>query len=358
MANDGTIQGYIGAGIVFYWIGSPFWPYLSALDDPDRYCGTMGCYDIFIVPVIFLFVLFCTFISFLFCRFLGRIYYENRMSSAKYSSAWGPERAECPHCTNESGKSNRKLTYHPSDSGVINHWENRIRRLGTYRCGLCGGELINTKQAAYAFEKHPVTPNEILEQGSPCGLDCPTCSSEMVATTLLHIRKKESNNLPRLPGGGPGHPAIAAIMLGIVVIDVIAHQAQESKDNRTQTIELNGCTDCGSFWFDAFEMSAVESAANVIETDPASLEMLAEREREWEETVIELQMSEAERRERESERESSRQARAQGRRAHYRAGRAQNTKCLHIDKRTGKKCRRVTYRSSEYCYVHQSQGSQ
>ena len=280
------------------------------------------------------------------------------MSSVRYSRPWGPERAECPHCTNESGKSNRKLTYHPSDSGVINHWENRIRRLGTYRCGLCGGELINTKQAAYAFEKHPVTANEILEQGSPCGLDCPICSSEMVATTLLHIRKKESNNLPRLPRGDPGHPAIAAIMLGIVVFDVIAHQAQESKDNRTQTIELNGCTDCGSFWFDAFEMSAVESAANVIETDPASLEMLAEREREWEETVIELQMSEAERRERESERESSRQARAQGRRAHYRAGRAQNTKCLHIDKRTGKKCRRVTYRSSEYCYVHQSQGSQ
>ena len=176
----------------------------------------------------------------------------------------------------------------------------------------------------------------------------------MVATTLLHIRKKESNNLPRLHGGGVGHPAIAAIMLGIVVIDVIAHQAQESKDNRTQTIELNGCTDCGSFWFDAFEMSAVESAANVIETDPASLEMLAERERKWEETVIELQMSEAERR----ERESSRQARARDRRAPYQARRAQNTNCLHIDKRTGKKCRRVTYRRSEYCYVHQSQGSQ
>ena len=65
MKKDGTVQGYIGAGIVFYWIGSPFWPYLSALDDPDRYCGTMGCYDIFIVPTIFLFVLFCSFISFL-----------------------------------------------------------------------------------------------------------------------------------------------------------------------------------------------------------------------------------------------------------------------------------------------------
>ena len=306
----------------------------------------MGCYDQFLcVP----FVLVITFFSFFVYRFLWRVYYEHDMSSVRYSRPWGPERAECPHCTNESGKSNRKLTYHPSDSGVINHWENRIRRLGTYRCGLCDGELINTKQAAYAFENHPVTPNEILEQGSPCGLDCPICSSEMVATTLLHIRKKESNNLPRLPGGDPGHPAIAAIMLGIVVIDVIAHQAQESKDNRTQTIELNGCTDCGSFWFDAFEMSAVESAANVIETDPASLEMLAEREKEWEETVIELQMPEAERR----ERETSRQARARDRH-----GRAQNTNCLHIDKKTGKKCRRVTFRSSEYCYVHQSQESQ
>ena len=342
MEKDGTIQGLIGAGATLYFLNK--WWIQPTISYQCR--STMGCYDQFLcVP----FVLVITFFSFFVYRFLWRVYYEHDMSSVRYSRPWGPERAECPHCTNESGKSNRKLTYHPSDSGVINHWENRIRRLGTYRCGLCDGELINTKQAAYAFENHPVTPNEILEQGSPCGLDCPICSSEMVATTLLHIRKKESNNLPRLPRGDPGHPAIAAIMLGIVVIDVIAHQAQESKDNRTQTIELNGCTDCGSFWFDAFEMSAVESAANVIETDPASLEMLAEREKEWEETVIELQMPEAERR----ERETSRQARARDRH-----GRAQNTNCLHIDKKTGKKCRRVTFRSSEYCYVHQSQGSQ
>ena len=342
MEKDGTIQGLIGAGATLYFLNK--WWIQPTISYQCR--STMGCYDQFLcVP----FVLVITFFSFFVYRFLWRVYYEHDMSSVRYSRPWGPERAECPHCTNESGKSNRKLTYHPSDSGVINHWENRIRRLGTYRCGLCDGELINTKQAAYAFENHPVTPNEILEQGSPCGLDCPICSSEMVATTLLHIRKKESNNLPRLPGGDPGHPAIAAIMLGIVVIDVIAHQAQESKDNRTQTIELNGCTDCGSFWFDAFEMSAVESAANVIETDPASLEMLAEREKEWEETVIELQMPEAERR----ERETSRQARARDRH-----GRAQNTNCLHIDKKTGKKCRRVTFRSSEYCYVHQSQESQ
>ena len=342
MEKDGTIQGLIGAGATLYFLNK--WWIQPTISYQCR--STMGCYDQFLcVP----FVLVITFFSFFVYRFLWRVYYEHDMSSVRYSRPWGPERAECPHCTNESGKSNRKLTYYPSDSGVINHWENRIRRLGTYRCGLCDGELINTKQAAYAFEKHPVTPNEILEQGSPCGLDCPTCSSEMVATTLLHIRKKESNNLPRLHGGGVGHPAIAAIMLGIVVIDVIAHQAQESKDNRTQTIELNGCTDCGSFWFDAFEMSAVESAANVIETDPASLEMLAERERKWEETVIELQMSEAERR----ERKASRQARARDHR-----GRAQNTNCLHIDNLTGKKCRRGISRSSDYCYVHQSQGPQ
>ena len=338
MKKDGTVQGYIGAGIVFYWLGSPWWPYLSALDDPDRNCAPMGCYDIFIVPAIFLFVLFCTFISFLFCRFLGRIYYENRMSSAKYSSAWGPERAECPRCTNKSGKSNHKLTYYPSDSGVINYWENRIRRLGTYRCDRCDGELINAKQAAYAFENHPITPNEILEQGSPCGLDCPMCSSEMIETTLLHIRKKESYGLPgSVPS--PSHPVIDAIVLGMVVFDYLSHQHQESKDNRTQAIKLNGCTDCGSFWFDYFEMSAVESAAKVTEADSASLEMLVERERGV------------------SERELSRQARARARTWARSAGRAQNTNCLHIDNRTSKKCRRVTYRSSEYCYVHQSQGS-
>jgi len=34
-------------------------------------------------------------------------------------------------------------------------------------------------------------------------------------------------------------------------------------------------------------------------------------------------------------------------------GRSTNTHCLHIDKLNGKNCRRVTYRSTEYCYMHQ-----
>ena len=33
------------------------------------------------------------------------------------------------------------------------------------------------------------------------------------------------------------------------------------------------------------------------------------------------------------------------------------THCLHVDGKTVKRCRRMVYRKSGYCYVHQREGS-
>ena len=87
---------------------------------------------------------------------------------------------------------------------------------------------------------------------------------------------------------------------------------------------IDGCKDCGIFWFDGNELSIVKSAqgirgARALSQAPQIVKKEPER--------LKLVPS----------------------------GRATNTNCLHVDEKSGKKCRRVTYRSTEYCYMHQSE---
>ena len=188
--------------------------------------------------------------------------------------------------------------------------------MGAYRCFECQGEMLNMKQTVFALYNHPITPEEILQQGTPCGLDCPVCESEMVSTPLIYIAPRERN--PAFDGmhnmgGGP----LAVIILGLVVVGAVSHEASQTRKKRTGTIEIDGCDNCGSFWFDGGELSAVEFAADVV--DEAS----------------------------EKARQKARKERVHTHRDYSGSKRAQNTNCKE------EKCRRVTYRSSEYCYMHQ-----
>ena len=88
---------------------------------------------------------------------------------------------------------------------------------------------------------------------------------------------------------------------------------------------VDGCRECGTFWFDGNELSIARQSTTLEGTSPADLARIEAEEKEKEEA----------------------RASASGR------GRAANTTCLHIDEKNGKKCRRVTYRSTEYCYMHQ-----
>jgi Zn-finger nucleic acid-binding protein len=183
--------------------------------------------------------------------------------------------------------------------------------MGAYRCFECQGEMLNMKQTVFALYNHPITPEEILQQGTPCGLDCPNCESEMVSTSLIYVAPRESNRaLANVRSTGS---PLDVIILGVIVVSAVSHEASQTKKKRTGTIEIDGCDICGSFWFDCGELPAVELAADVVDEASEKARQKARKER----------------------------GNASGSR------RTQNTNCKE------EKCRRVTFRSSEYCYKHQ-----
>ena len=121
-------------------------------------------------------------------------------------------------------------------------------------------------------------------------------------------------------GGGGG----AGILLGIAVLAVVAAAAESSK-SEGETMVIDGCRDCGTFWFDASEMRTVKASP--------SIEGMSKK-------TNAMRLAEI------AEKKTSRE-RVQSR------ARSENANCLHIDDLTDKKCRRVTFRGTEYCYMHQ-----
>ena len=208
---------------------------------------------------------------------------------------------------------------------------------GYYVCKECKGSALNAKMMETRLSEHVGTLNELLESGEECSLKCPNCEREMLEFRVAYVIEG---------GGGPGHVGNlgqmggggAAIIAGIVLISVIAAAAAASQrksggteyDQTTgETMLVDGCRECGTFWFDGNELSIARQSVSIEGTSPADVARI-----------------EAENREREE---------ARARFTAGRRGRAVNTTCLHIDEMNGKKCRRVTFRSTEYCYKHQSE---
>ncbi len=77
---------------------------------------------------------------------------------------------------------------------------------------------------------------------------------------------------------------------------------------------IDGCRDCGTFWFDARELKNVKQSTSV---------------------------------------EGAEVARISAESGEKNIGSYAIGNCLHIDDLTGKKCRRVTFRGTQYCYKHQ-----
>ena len=204
-----------------------------------------------------------------------------------------------------------------------------------FHCRKCKGALLDAKILETKLSERADMLNELLENGEECSLRCPRCEGLMLEIRVVY-------EMPKGGGGGlgnigpVGHPgALIGILLIVVVVAAIS-AAAESKKKRSEdendeftgpNMVIDGCRDCGTFWFDADEMQIVKQSLSITGT-----------------TKEELVRIEAE--EKEKEKEEVR-ASARG------SGRAANTTCLHIDEKNGKKCRRVTFRSTEYCYMHQ-----
>ena len=204
---------------------------------------------------------------------------------------------------------------------------------GYYVCKECKGSALNAKMMETRLSEHVGTLNELLESGEECSLKCPNCESKMLEFRVAYVI--EGGGGGNWGGGIPTGGGGAGIILGIVLIAVIvaASEASKSKsggaeyDQTTrETMLIDGCRECGTFWFDGNELSIARQSVSIEGRSPADFARI-----------------EAEEKEKEEARALARDSR----------GRAANTTCLHIDEKNGKKCRRVTFRSTEYCYMHQ-----
>ena len=200
---------------------------------------------------------------------------------------------------------------------------------GYYVCKECSGSALDAKSMETRLSDHVEGLNELLEGGEECSLKCPNCEIEMLEFRVAYVIEGGGGGL-HIGGGGAG----AGIILGIVLIAAVAAAAEASKPKSGgteydstigKTMLVDGCRECGTFWFDGNELSIARQSTTLEGTSPADLARIEAEEKEKEEA----------------------RASASGR------GRAANTTCLHIDEKNGKKCRRVTYRSTEYCYMHQ-----
>ena len=184
---------------------------------------------------------------------------------------------------------------------------------GYYACQKCKGTMLDAKSVENKLSKHAETLKDLLENGEKCSLKCPRCEALMLEIRVVYEIPQGGGGggLGGLGGGG------GAILLGAIIIVAIAAAAESSKSKENRVV-IDGCRDCGTFWFDASEMSTVKQSTSVEGED----EKIARLKAESGEKNIAI-------------------------------GRAAIANCLHIDDLTDKKCRRVTFRGTQYCYMHQ-----
>ena len=195
---------------------------------------------------------------------------------------------------------------------------------GYYTCQKCKGTMLDAKSVENKLSKHAGTLKDLLENGEECSLKCPRCEALMLEIRVAYKLPEGGGggglgDLGGLGGGGAG------LLLGALVLVAVAAAAESSKSKGDRMV-IDGCRDCGTFWFDASEMNTVKQSTSVEGED---------------EKIGRLETESAEKK----------AARAD-RVARLSVGRSANTNCMHIDDLTGKKCRRITYRGTEYCYMH------
>ena len=170
--------------------------------------------------------------------------------------------------------------------------------------------MLDAKSVETKLSEHAETLTDLLENGKECSLKCPRCEALMLQIRVAYkLPEGGGGNIGGLGGGGGG-----GLLLGIAVLAVVAAAAESSKSKKGKRMVIDGCRDCGTFWFDARELKKVKQSTSV---------------------------------------EGAEVARISAESGEKNIGSYAIANCLHIDDLTGKKCRRVTFRGTQYCYKHQ-----
>ncbi|SVB29115.1 uncharacterized protein METZ01_LOCUS181969 [marine metagenome] len=160
-----------------------------------------------------------------------------------------------------------------------------------FSCINCGGGMLDSKTIISKIGVDKALTIERALRNCEAGEKmCPSCEGRMNRIPITYV-------MPDNSGGNIGLAVILAMI-----------------PNKKEYLDLDGCSSCGLFWFDSGEMSNV----SLSESMGRDVRRRVARES--------VQLS---------------------------VGRAENTNCMHIDDLTEKKCRRVTFRGTQYCYKHQ-----
>ena len=169
--------------------------------------------------------------------------------------------------------------------------------------------------------------NRLLEkEGEECSLKCPSCEGLMYRFKIVYVLPEGGGGVGNLGGTGGGSLVGLLVVIAVVAV-VVAASESKKKSGRKGSMAIDGCKDCGVFWFDGDELRIVKSAQGIRGAKDSD----SRKKREQ----VQYKLKEKERLKL------------------VPSGRATNTNCLHIDEKNGKNCRRVTYRGTEYCYMHQ-----
>jgi len=221
------------------------------------------------------------------------------------------------HCPRGCGL----LTYR---MGLNNAW--------FYHCGVCKGAMLDAKLLETKLaEDLALKFNNLLDASTKVGkLNCPSCEGLMFGFKIVYVMPEGGRGVGGLHFGGDlnmgGAGLIGLLFVGAVIVAASSAGKDEVDYDEEEfggsVMVIDGCKDCGNFWFDRKELKTVTVAEKI------------RAAKEWEEEATRPMLRPA---------WSPAQA----------SGRASNTNCLHIDEKNGKNCRRVTFRSTEYCYMHQ-----
>jgi len=147
---------------------------------------------------------------------------------------------------------------------------------GYYFCQECKGTMLDAKSVEKEILKHVETLKDLLENGEECSLKCPRCEALMLEIRVTY-------KLPEGGGlggglGGFGGGGGAGILLGIAVLVVVAAAAESAASSKSKgtRMVIDGCRDCGTFWFDASELKIVKQSTSIEGEDVEIARMEAE----------------------------------------------------------------------------------
>ena len=133
-----------------------------------------------------------------------------------------------------------------------------------YKCHKCKGSLLDAKYLGTILKDKSDrlgALNSLLEQGVPCDLDCPTCQGKMVEIKVYYE--------PQDINGRGYKNNMATTREGLLInlfVDIVTYGVKRKKHNYeglAATLILEGCGDCGSFWFDKGEINKIRKAEDV-----------------------------------------------------------------------------------------------